>query len=164
MTFSKKRTIFVVFYVLLFFHIFRKRFYRYCLKAISICMGPYVFLEESSCRIFAFDMIKRPHKLTLEKQESICKKPLFTSFVHTIKLKLVIGDDVQGGVCLKLAFDPIELVGIFATDTLSSSMVMRNSVQLDTDVEFSIDVDEDDNVLLVERLNYAMADGVVSRR
>jgi hypothetical protein len=128
--------------------------FRYCLKAVSVCMGPYVFYEESACRIFAFDMIKRPHKLTLEKQESVCKKPLFTSFVHTIKLKLVIGDDVGGGVCLKLAFDPIELVGIFGTDSVTSSMVMRNGVQLDMDVEFLVDVDEDDNVLLVERLNY----------
>ena len=70
----------------------------------------------------------------------------------------MIGDDVGGGVCLKLAFDPIELVGIFGTDSVTSSMVMRNGVQLDMDVEFLVDVDEEDNVLLVERLNYRKND------
>ena len=123
----------------------------YQISGLTLEVGPYKFIEDDSANLnFRLDCITRPHKLSLDKEELLSKKQLFTSFVHTVKLKLTIGDDTEGGCVLKLLFDPIELEPIFNSETITSSYIMRGDQQLDSDVEFALSIDENDIYLLTE--------------
>lgn len=82
-------------------------------------------------------------------------KSLFTSFVHSIKLKVQLGSISNSkGVIIKLSFHPIELVPVFPQDTITSSYITRNNQQLESDVDFLVKNDDHDKATfyLIEKV------------
>ena len=80
-------------------------------------------------------------------------RSLFTSFVHSIKLKVALGSlSNNNGIIIKLQFFPQELVPVFPQETITSSYITRKDEQIDFDVDFIIKNDDYDKsiVYLIE--------------